>query len=124
MTPKTDQPCAGQAPNLAGSVYGRHTYLTLADVAGDMHVTPRWLREVIRRHQIPVLRRGRVIRFDDLALRALEEALRSPSKSSAAPTPARSPSPGVRSPGNASAAARKATILLSPAPGRRACRGR
>jgi hypothetical protein len=96
-------------------------YRTLGEVALDLKFTPRRLREVIRRRRIPVLRDGRDIRFDDLALRALEEALRSPSRSPAGETPARSPS---RAPSNlpmapdaAYAAALKATT--SPSPGKR-----
>src|SRR6516225_1407669 len=50
--------------------------LTLAEVAELRRFTPRYLRELIRRHQIPVLRSGRLIRFDALSLFALEEALR------------------------------------------------
>ena len=36
----------------------------------------RYLRDFIRRHQIPVLRPGRLIRFDAHALQVREEALR------------------------------------------------
>jgi excisionase family DNA binding protein len=55
--------------------------LTLAEVAELRRFTPRYLRELIRRHQIPVLRSGRLIRFDALSLCALEEALRQPCRS-------------------------------------------
>jgi hypothetical protein len=89
-------------------------YRALAEVAAGFGVTPRWLRELVRAENIPVLRRGRVIRFDALALRALEEALRSPSKSPAGPTPARSRSPAL-SADAAYAAALKATSPPSPA---------
>lgn len=97
--------------------------LLLPEVAERYRVTPRWLRELVRTLKIPVLRKGRVIRFDDLAIRALEEALRSPSKSPAAATPARSPS---LAPSNlpmdgecAYDAALKATTPPSPARKRR-----
>src|SRR5215472_12259511 len=50
--------------------------LTLVEVAELRRFTPRYLRELVRRHGIPVLRSGRLIRFDALALNALEEALR------------------------------------------------
>src|SRR5215470_3494492 len=66
--------------------------LTLAEVAELRRFTPRYLRELIRRHQIPVLRSGRLIRFDALSLSALEEALRCHSLSSGANRPERSQS--------------------------------
>ena len=53
-------------------------YRTLEEVAADMKVSARWLRNVVRERNIPVLRRGRVIRFDQPAINALEEALRCP----------------------------------------------
>jgi excisionase family DNA binding protein len=43
--------------------------LTLAEVAELRRFTPRYLRELIRRYHIPVLRSGRLIRFDELSLR-------------------------------------------------------
>ena len=49
--------------------------LTLAEVVELRRFTPRYLRELVRRHQIPVLRSGRLIRFDTLSLCALEEPL-------------------------------------------------
>jgi excisionase family DNA binding protein len=58
--------------------------LTLAEVAELRRFTPRYLRELVRRHQIPVLRSGRLIRFDALSLSALEETLRCHSPSSGA----------------------------------------
>ena len=69
---------------------------TLLEVAADMQVTPRWLRQFITKHQIPVLRAGRVIRLDLLAQRALEEAMR----------PCPSPSPTVKEAGASSSPAR------------------
>jgi hypothetical protein len=60
---------------------------TIEEVAAHFAVTPRLLREMIKRHQIPVLRSSRrIVRFDTLALRSLEEALRCRSESPAAPT--------------------------------------
>jgi excisionase family DNA binding protein len=50
--------------------------LTLAEVADLRRLTPRYLRDLIRQHGIPVLRSGRLIRFDAYALAALEEVLR------------------------------------------------
>src|SRR5262249_50230321 len=89
--------------------------LTLAEVADLRRFTPRDLRDLIRRYGIPVLRSGRLIRFDASALAALEEALRQPcpSRSSAAPTRAPSPSRAL-SPASAFAAALRATIPNSP----------
>src|SRR5262249_49541760 len=87
--------------------------LTLPEVAELRRFTPRYLRELIRRHQIPVLRSGRLIRFDALSLCALEEALRCHSPSSGANRPERLPSPAL-SPARAFAAALKATTTKSP----------
>src|SRR5215813_1797698 len=82
--------------------------LTLDEVAELRRFTPRYLRELIRRHQIPVLRSGRLIRFDAVSLRALEEALRCRSESFPTSGPAASPSP-AQSPERAFAAALRAT---------------
>src|SRR6516165_9305864 len=87
--------------------------LPLAEVAELRRFTPRYLRELIRRYQIPVLRSGRLIRFDALSLRALEDVLRCHSPSSVANQPAPSQSPGL-SPERAFAAALKATTPSSP----------
>lgn len=63
---------------------------TIEEVAAELRVKQRWLRRLVRAEKIPVLQRGRVIRFDALARAALHEALRAPcpSKSSGAQTPA------------------------------------
>src|SRR6516165_11695381 len=82
--------------------------LTLAEVAELRRFTPRYLRELIRRHQIPVLRSGRLIRFDTLSLHALEEALRCHSPSAGVNRLAPSPS-SAQSPERADVAALKAT---------------
>lgn len=60
-------------------------YLTLEEVAERWNLPPKRLREQIKRYAIPVLRAGRSIRFDDIALQALEEAF--------APVPAEPPAP-------------------------------
>jgi excisionase family DNA binding protein len=86
---------------------------TLDEVAERYRFKPRYLRELVRKRQIPVLRSGRLIRFDALAVNALEEALRCPSKSSAANRQARSQSLAL-SPVAAYSAALKATIPSSP----------
>ena len=87
--------------------------LTLAEVAELRRFTPRYLRELIRRYQIPVLRSGRLIRFDALSLKALETVLRCHS-----PSPDANPAERSRSAAqlraNAYAAALKATTLSSP----------
>jgi hypothetical protein len=51
---------------------------TLAEVAERYRFTERWLRDFIRKHNIPVFHTGKQIRFDGLAIAALEEALRRP----------------------------------------------
>src|SRR3984893_4330485 len=87
--------------------------LTLAEVAELRRFTPRYLRHLVRRHRLRVLRSGRLIRFDKVALCALEEALRCRSPSPAADPPARSPSPAM-SADAAFAAALRATTPSSP----------
>src|SRR5262249_9378561 len=87
--------------------------LTLAEVAELRRFTPRYLRELVRRHAIPVLGSGRLIRFDAFSLSVLEDVLRCRSKSPAAPAPAPSQSQ-VLSPARAFAAALKATTPNSP----------
>ena len=52
----------------------KHT--PLEQVAAEYNVSPRRLRRAIREHRIPVLKLGRSISFDTLALAQLEEALR------------------------------------------------
>lgn len=69
-------------------------YRTLAEMAAALGVKPRWLRELVQERHIPVLRKGRVIRFDAIAIRAVEDSLRCRLKSSAEKTPVRSPSSG------------------------------
>jgi hypothetical protein len=88
------------------------SYQTLQQVADELHFTPRRLRAIIKRHGVPVLKDGRDIRFDQVARSALDEALRCPSKSPDAKTPARSPS-AARSPANAFASALSLTTVSS-----------
>lgn len=87
-------------------------YFTLAEVADQLRVRPRWLRELVRERGIPVLRKGRVIRFDALALRAIEETMRAPAKSIEPRPPARAARDLPMDPDTAMAAALKA---LAPA---------
>ena len=96
-------------------------YFTLAEVADQLRVRPRWLRELVRERGIPVLRKGRVIRFDALALRALEETMRVPAKSVERRPPARAARDLPMDPDTAYAAALKALAppAKKPAPARR-----
>jgi hypothetical protein len=47
--------------------------LTLAEVAEHYRFSERKLRRFVREHDVPVLREGRDIRFDALALSTLAE---------------------------------------------------
>jgi Helix-turn-helix domain len=51
-------------------------YKTLEEVAAELRVSPRWLRDFVRSHPIPMLKCGRSLRFDKRALAALEDELR------------------------------------------------
>src|SRR4029077_21080119 len=65
------------------------TIYTLNEVAERYQFTPRQLRDLVRRKDVPVLTTGRAIRFDDIAIQALEGALRRcPSTLSPEKTPA------------------------------------
>src|SRR5262252_4638277 len=88
-------------------------HATLEEIAAQYRFTPRYLRELIRKHALPVLRSGRLVRFDALALAALEEVLRCPSPSPVADQPARSPSVGMLAE-RAYSAVLRATIPSSP----------
>src|SRR5215475_1470089 len=106
-------PCTPE-PRMAPFPQAGRAVLTLAEVAELHRFRPRYLRAFIRRHGIPVLRSGRLIRFDALALCALEEALRCPSPSPAAvPVAVLSPPPAL-SPAVAYANALRATTPNSP----------
>lgn len=61
----------------------------LREVAAELGVSPRWLRELIHKEAIPVLKRGRLIWFDRQAIDLLVEALRSPPAAENPPTPSR-----------------------------------
>jgi hypothetical protein len=76
----------------------RERVQTLGEVAEQYRFSERWLRDFIRTRGIPVLHTGKQIRFDGLAIVALEEALRKPCPSpspDAKTAPARSPSPAA-----------------------------
>jgi hypothetical protein len=49
---------------------------TSAEVAADLHVTPRRVRELARLHAVPVLVPGRDFLFDETAYRLLCEAIK------------------------------------------------
>jgi len=48
----------------------------LEEVAAEFHMTPRRLREAIKALRVPVLKRGRIVLFDDFAIAALQAAMR------------------------------------------------
>jgi hypothetical protein len=108
-------------------------YFPLQQLSADFHVTPRRLKRAIRDFRIPVLRLGRSISFDAVALTQLEEALRQcpdPPVSASNPASTRPPARATalryqgRSPGSAYAAALKATTPSSPAKRRDASKSR
>jgi excisionase family DNA binding protein len=72
---------------------------TIEDVATHLGVTPRSVRQIVRKHHVPVLSTGRHIRFDDHAITAFYEALRCRSQSTNAPTVLAAPSKS-RAPSN------------------------
>jgi hypothetical protein len=59
---------------------------TIEDVAAHLDITPRSVRQIVRKHNVPVLSTGRHIRFDDHAITAFYEVLRCRSLSTSAPT--------------------------------------
>src|SRR5215475_14142112 len=95
--------------------------LTFAQVVDRYQFTRRKLRNIIRKFSIPVLHYGGDIddiRFDDVALTALDEALRCPSKSSAANlrAPSRSRVRYAQLPATASAYNDVLALTTSPSP--------
>src|SRR6516225_3891363 len=100
---------------------------TLAEIAERFQFSSRWMRDFIRAHGIPVLHTGRQIRFDDLALRSFEEALRRcPSKLFVEKTPAASPSsaPSSYRMDRGSVYERALSLTSSPSPVRKPPRSR
>jgi hypothetical protein len=101
---------------------------TLDEVAAELRVTSRWLRKVVKDRAVPVLRKGRIIRFDALARAALQEALRQPcpSRSSDEKTPGRSPSPAPSSyrMGRGSAFDRALALTTSGSPKKKLARSK
>jgi hypothetical protein len=82
---------------------------TLEEVAEAFRVSPRWLRETMKALSVPVLRRGRIILFDDVAISSLEEAMRCRSESYAGKTAATRSRSSGRSVGSQYDSALKAT---------------
>jgi hypothetical protein len=59
-------------------------YRTRDETAAMFRISPRHLHDIVRQHEIPVLKLGRRVIFDAAAIAAVESACRS--KSAAAPT--------------------------------------
>lgn len=95
--------------------------LTRQQAADRLAISERHLRKLEALHSIPVLRAGRAIRYDDLALRTLQEALRCPSKSPAAKDRALGKSPV---PSMDSAYEKALKLLTPPSPTRCASKGK
>lgn len=88
-------------------------YLTREEVAARLHTTPRTVSELVRDFRVPVLRPGKVMLFDERAIRELEEACRSRSSVAMAPSTSTGPSPRLeRKPDAAFAAALALTTSL------------
>jgi len=49
---------------------------TLDEVAAAINLSPRKLRSVIKEHNIPAMRTGRLMFLDDVSMGALKDALR------------------------------------------------
>ena len=71
----------GRSTTGAGTMADTARILTLQETAEMFRVSPRWLRETVNALGIPVLRKGRVIRFDNIAIESLKEAMRQPAPS-------------------------------------------
>lgn len=74
---------------------------TLDEVAIYLGLTPRAVRDLIRKHGVPALGTGKRIRFDDLALNALLDALRLQPSPSQQQTAVPSATRGRRQPSSA-----------------------
>jgi hypothetical protein len=60
---------------------------TRAEVAAEFRISVRHMIEMERAHQIPVLRLGRRVLFDDASIAILKEAARCPSRLNGVKTP-------------------------------------
>jgi hypothetical protein len=78
-------PLAATVPSVGTQSNPR--YRLYAEVAAELRLPVRTLRELVRRHRPPVLKAGKRVLFDDVAIADLVEKLRCPSKSSNAPKP-------------------------------------
>jgi excisionase family DNA binding protein len=67
---------AASAPASPSPLPTRPDIMTLQQVAAWLQVSPRWLRDFVRRKPVPFLKAGRAMRFDKHALAALEDELR------------------------------------------------
>jgi hypothetical protein len=61
--------------------------LTLADVCIRFHISDRRARGIVKLHRVPVLKPGRKLLFDEVALRAFTEACRCSTVPPAQPVP-------------------------------------
>lgn len=73
------------------------TYWTREEAAERLRISPRHLHDIVREHDIPVLRIGRRVIFDDVAFAAVETACRSNSVAVPTLAPFGSPGPPGRS---------------------------
>jgi hypothetical protein len=101
-------------PDAAASLW------TFAETAIRLRVPERTLRLLVSRHKPPVIKAGRRVLFDEIAINHLIGNLRCPSKSPPAP---KAPCSGSRGPSAANAFERALALTTSPSPkksGRRA----
>ena len=93
--------------------------LTRAEAAAEFRISVRTMIEMERLHNVPVLRLGRRVLFDDDAMAVLKEAAKCPSRSNAEKTPApfglSAPSPP---PAKSEASAFAAALALTTSPSR------
>src|SRR5690242_16618522 len=100
---------------------------SVRQVAERFGYEPRYIRDLVRRHKIEVIGKGRMTRFDDLALRQLEEALRCLSTSpggATAPASLRSPVISNYPTGRGSAFERALNLIDSSSPASKPPRSR
>ena len=93
---------------------------TFSETALRLRIAERTLRLLVARHKPPVIKAGRRVLFDELAINHLIENLRCPSKSPPAP---KAPCSGSPAPSAANAFERALALTTSPSPkksGRRA----
>lgn len=86
---------------------------TFAETAARLRLAERTLRLLVARHGPPVIKAGRRVLFDEIAINHLIESLRCPSRSSPAPT---ATSSGFRAPSAANAFERALAQTASSSP--------